>query len=38
MMGDMGGMMWGLGLFWLLMIIVLVLAAVALVRCLFFRD
>ena len=38
MMGDMGGMMWGIGLFWLLVIIVLVLAAAALVRHLFFRD
>jgi hypothetical protein len=38
MMGNMGGMMWGMGLFGLLVIIVLVLAAAALVRYLFFRD
>jgi tellurite resistance protein TehA-like permease len=38
MMGNMGGMMWGMGLFWLLVIVVLVLAAAALVRYLFFRD
>jgi tellurite resistance protein TehA-like permease len=38
MMDNMGGMMWGMGLFWLLVIIVLVLAAAALVRYLFFRD
>src|SRR5437763_1837782 len=38
MMGNMGGMMWGMGLFWLIAIIVLVLAAAALVKYLFFRD
>lgn len=37
MMGDMGTMMWGMGLFWLIVIIVLVLAAAALVKYLFFR-
>ena len=34
MMG--GSMMWGMGLFWLLVVIVLVLAAAALVKYLFF--
>ena len=38
MMGNMGDMMWGMGLFWLLVIIVLVLAAAALARYLFFRG
>ncbi|EFI53087.1 conserved hypothetical protein [Afipia sp. 1NLS2] len=37
MMGDMGTMMWGMGLFWLIVIVVLVLAAAALVKYLFFR-
>jgi hypothetical protein len=32
MMGGMGGMMWGAGLVWLLLVIVLVLAAAALVK------
>ena len=32
----MGGMMWGMGLFWILAIIVLVLLAAALVKYLFF--
>ena len=32
MMDGMGGMMWGAGLLWLLVVIVLVLAAVALVK------
>lgn len=36
MMG--GGMMWGMGLFWLLILVVLVLAAGALVKYLFFHD
>lgn len=36
MMG--GGMMWGMGLFWLLGLIVLVLAAGALIKYLFFSD
>jgi hypothetical protein len=34
----MGGMMWGMSLLWLLVIVVLVLAAAALVKYLFFRD
>jgi hypothetical protein len=33
----MGSMMWGMGLVWLIVIIVLVLAAAALVKYLFFR-
>ena len=37
MMGDMGSMMWGMGLVWLIVIVVLVLAAAALVKYLFFR-
>ena len=39
MMHDMmgGGMMWGMGLFWLLVIIVLVLAAIALAKYIFSR-
>jgi tellurite resistance protein TehA-like permease len=32
MMDGMGGMMWGMGLLWLLLVIVLVLAAAALVK------
>ncbi len=36
MMG--GGMMWGIGLFWLLILVVLVLAAGALIKHLFFSD
>jgi hypothetical protein len=36
MMNNMGGMMWGMGLFWLIAIVVLVLAAAALVKYLFF--
>ena len=36
MMG--GGMMWGMGLFWLLILVLAVLGAVALVRYLFFGD
>ncbi len=36
MMG--GGMMWGIGLFWLLILVVLVLAAGALIKYLFFSD
>jgi type IV secretory pathway VirB2 component (pilin) len=32
MMDGMGGMMWGAGLVWLLLVIVLVLAAAALVK------
>ena len=37
MMHDMGSMVWGMGLVWLIVIIVLVLAAAALVKYLFFR-
>ncbi len=36
MMG--GGMMWGMGFFWLLILVVLVLGAVALIRYLFSGD
>jgi hypothetical protein len=36
MMG--GGMMWGMGLFWLLILAVLVLAAGALIKYLFFSG
>ena len=32
MMDEMGGLMWGAGLVWLLLIVVLVLAAAALVK------
>jgi hypothetical protein len=35
MMNDMMGMMWGMGLVWLLVIVVLVLAAAALLKYLF---
>jgi hypothetical protein len=38
MMGNMGGMMWGMGLLWLIFIVVLLLAAAALVKYLFFSD
>jgi hypothetical protein len=38
MMGNMSGMMWGMGLFWLIVVVVLVLAAAALVKYLFFKD
>lgn len=37
MMHDVGSMMWGMGLDWLIGIVVLVLAAAALVKYLFFR-
>ena len=37
MMHDMGGMMWGMGLFGLVLIVVVVLIAAALVKYLFFR-
>ena len=37
MMHDMGSMMWGMGLVWPIGIVVLVLAAAALVKYLFFR-
>ena len=37
MMNGMGGMMWGMGLVWLIVIVVLVLAIAALVKYLFFR-
>ena len=33
-----GGMMWGMGLFWLLILVVLVLGAVALIKYLFSSD
>ena len=33
-----GGMMWGMGLFWLLILVVLVLGAVALIKYLFSND
>jgi tellurite resistance protein TehA-like permease len=32
MIDGMGGMMWGMGLLWLLLVIVLILAAAALVK------
>jgi tellurite resistance protein TehA-like permease len=35
-MMDGSGMMWGMGLFWLLLVIVLILAAAGLVKYLFF--
>ncbi len=37
MMSNMGGMMWGMGLVWLIIVIVLVLGAAALVKYLFFN-
>ena len=37
MMHDMAGMMWGMGLVWFIVIIVLVLVTAALVKYLFFR-
>ncbi len=37
MMNGMGSMMWGMGLVWLIVIVVLVLAIAALVKYLFFR-
>lgn len=38
MMHDVPGMMWGMGILWLLVIIVLVLLAAALVKYLFFGN
>ena len=38
MMGTMGGTMWGMGLVWLLIVVVLVLAGAALVKYLFFKG
>jgi hypothetical protein len=38
MMDHMGGMMFGMGLFWLIVLIVLVLAAAALIKYLFFSK
>ena len=38
MIGNMGGMMRGMGLVWLIVVVVLVLAAAALVKYLFFRN
>lgn len=37
-MEGMGGMMWGMGLVWLLVILVLVLGVAALVKYLFFNP
>lgn len=37
MMHDMGSMTWGMGLVWLIIIVVLLLAATALVKYIFFR-
>jgi hypothetical protein len=37
MMGDMGPMMWGMALIWLVVIVVLLLAVAALVKYIFFR-
>ena len=37
MMNGMGGMMWGMGLVWLIVMVVLALAVAALVKYLFFR-
>lgn len=37
MMSGMGGMMWGMSLFWLILIVVLALAIAALVKYLFFK-
>lgn len=38
MMGNMGGMMWGMGLLWLIVIAVLLLAVAALIKYLFFNE
>jgi len=38
MMSNMGDMMWGMSLTWLIVIVVLVLAAAALAKYLFFGD
>jgi hypothetical protein len=38
MMGNMGGMMWGMGLLWLIVIVVLLLAVAALIKYLFFNE
>lgn len=38
MMEGMGGMMWGMGLVWLLVVLVLVLGIAALVKYLFFNS
>ena len=37
MMNSMGGMMWAMGLVWVLVVLVLVLSAAALIKYLFFR-
>ena len=37
MMNGMGGMMWGMGLFWLVILVLVLLAIAALVKYLFFR-
>lgn len=36
--GMMDGMMWGMGLFWLLVLVLLLLAGAALIKYLFFDD
>lgn len=38
MMGHMGGMMLGMGVLWLILIVVLLLGAAALLEYLFFSD
>jgi tellurite resistance protein TehA-like permease len=38
MMDGMGAMMWGMGLFWLLVVVVLILGALALAKFVFFRG
>jgi hypothetical protein len=38
MMGNMGGMIWGMGLLWLIVIAVLLLAVAALIKYLFFNE
>ncbi len=36
--GGMAGMMWGMGLIWLIVLVVLILGAAALIKYLFFSD
>jgi type IV secretory pathway VirB2 component (pilin) len=38
MMSNMGGMMWGMGLLWLIIVVVLVLGAAALVKYFFSKG
>lgn len=38
MMDEMGGMMWGMGLFGLLILILVILLIAALIKYLFFND